>query len=78
MAEHGWLSRTMIGLVVGGVWAYRCTLGVVLGGQCRFHPTCSQYMIDAARKDGPVRGVWRGLKRIGRCHPWSAGGIDEA
>jgi uncharacterized protein len=65
-------------LIFAGVWVYRWTLGLVLGGQCRYHPTCSQYMLDAVGKYGPWRGGWRGLKRIGRCHPWAHGGLDEA
>ncbi|MEM1444956.1 MAG: membrane protein insertion efficiency factor YidD [Planctomycetota bacterium] len=60
------------------VWTYRITLGWLLGGQCRFTPTCSQYMLDAARKHGPIRGGWMGLKRIARCHPLSRGGHDPA
>ncbi|MEM0914835.1 MAG: membrane protein insertion efficiency factor YidD [Planctomycetota bacterium] len=64
--------------VVAVVMAYRATLGPVMGGQCRFHPTCSQYMLDAVARYGAWRGVWLGLRRIARCHPWSAGGHDPA
>lgn len=59
------------------VWAYRYTLGPLLGGHCRFTPSCSEYMIQALRKYGALRGGWRGLRRLGRCHPFSKGGIDE-
>lgn len=65
-------------IIIAMVWAYRCTLAPLIGGQCRYIPTCSQYMIDAVNKYGAMRGVWRGLKRIGRCHPWSRGGYDPA
>lgn len=64
--------------VVAVVMGYRATLGPVMGGQCRFHPTCSQYMLDAVARYGAWRGVWLGLRRIARCHPWSAGGHDPA
>lgn len=69
----------MIGrAVIFFVIVYRATLGRVMGGQCRFEPSCSQYMIDAVRKYGALRGTWRGLKRIGRCNPLCAGGHDPA
>jgi len=45
---------------------------------CRFTPTCSQYAIDAVRKYGVGSGLWRALKRIGRCHPYHPGGYDPA
>jgi putative membrane protein insertion efficiency factor len=60
------------------VLLYRVTLGRLLGGQCRFHPTCSQYAIDAVKLHGPWRGGWRTIKRICRCHPWGGHGYDPA
>lgn len=50
-----------------------------LGGPaagCRFTPTCSQYCLDAIRSHGSVRGLWLGLKRLARCHPWGGQGED--
>ncbi|MDC0977706.1 membrane protein insertion efficiency factor YidD [bacterium] len=43
---------------------------------CRFHPSCSQYTIEAVWKYGAIKGIWRGLKRVGKCHPFNSGGID--
>jgi len=43
---------------------------------CRFRPTCSEYTYQAIEKYGILWGVWLGLKRIVRCHPWSKGGDD--
>ena len=60
------------------VTLYRATLGRFLGGHCRFEPSCSQYLIDAVKKYGTLRGTWRGLKRIGRCNPLCKGGYDPA
>jgi putative membrane protein insertion efficiency factor len=60
------------------VLLYRVTLGRLIGGHCRFVPTCSQYAIDAVNKHGPWRGSWMTVKRICRCHPLSAGGYDPA
>lgn len=72
------ISRLAARVIVFFVMAYRATLGPLLGGQCRFQPTCSQYMLDAVERHGPWRGAWRGVKRICRCHPFHPGGYDPA
>jgi len=56
--------------------AYRLVLSPWLGQQCRFHPTCSQYALDAVEQHGPYRGSWLTIKRLASCHPWHEGGID--
>jgi hypothetical protein len=61
---------------IGLVRIYQYTLSPLLGRQCRFHPSCSNYMIAAVEKYGAFRGAWRGLRRIARCHPWHPGGLD--
>lgn len=43
---------------------------------CCFHPTCSQYTLEAVERFGVLQGLWLGLKRIVRCHPWNEGGVD--
>lgn len=63
-------------LVITLVRGYQLTLSPLVGRQCRFHPTCSNYMILAIRKHGVVVGVAKGIWRICRCHPFHAGGID--
>ncbi|MBI3115612.1 MAG: membrane protein insertion efficiency factor YidD [Candidatus Kerfeldbacteria bacterium] len=45
-------------------------------GFCRFTPTCSEYTRQALLTHGTVRGLWLGMRRLLRCHPWSAGGAD--
>ena len=72
----GIARRVVAGLIVGSVRVYQWTLSPLLGPACRFEPTCSQYMILAVRKYGPVRGFARGVGRVARCHPWSEGGPD--
>ncbi|HEY3387330.1 MAG TPA: membrane protein insertion efficiency factor YidD [Saprospiraceae bacterium] len=55
---------------------YQYTLSPMLGANCRFTPSCSQYMVDAIEEWGPVKGIWLGIRRIGRCHPWGGHGHD--
>jgi uncharacterized protein len=65
-------------VLIGLVHLYRLTLGHVMGGHCRFTPTCSQYALDALNKYGAVVGAWRTVKRLCRCHPWGGSGYDPA
>ena len=55
---------------------YQILLSPLLGQSCRYHPTCSQYAVEAIEKYGPIKGVWLGIKRIARCHPWGGSGHD--
>jgi len=61
---------------VGVVRAYQYTLASVLGGQCRFDPSCSDYAVEALRTHGAARGSWLSARRIVRCNPWCDGGFD--
>ncbi|MEM9353759.1 MAG: membrane protein insertion efficiency factor YidD [Planctomycetota bacterium] len=70
------VSLPLTGVLVAAVRCYQWTLSPIVGRQCRFEPTCSEYFIGAVRRYGPLRGSWRGLKRIGRCHPWGGSGYD--
>jgi uncharacterized protein len=63
-------------LGIAFVYAYRYTLGVLFPGGCKYHPSCSQYAIDALRQYGLVRGVILAGWRLLRCNPWSLGGVD--
>ncbi len=44
---------------------------------CIFHPTCSEYSVQALKKYGLAKGSWLTVKRISRCHPWNEGGVDK-
>lgn len=55
---------------------YKRWLSPMLPSGCRFSPTCSEYMMEAVLKYGTAQGVWLGVKRIGRCHPFHQGGYD--
>jgi putative membrane protein insertion efficiency factor len=63
-------------LLIVAVRGYQLGVSPFIGPRCRFQPTCSQYFIEAVRKYGAIRGGWRGLCRIGRCHPWGGSGYD--
>ena len=63
---------------MGLIYVYRWTLGVFWGGRCKYHPTCSQYALDAIRHYGLVRGSILAGWRLLRCNPWSRGGVDYA
>ena len=55
---------------------YRYFISPLFPPSCRFTPTCSQYAVEAIEKYGPIKGVWLGIKRIARCHPWGGSGHD--
>ncbi len=55
---------------------YQITLSPILGSNCRYHPTCSQYMIDAIDEWGILKGGILGIKRIAKCHPLGSKGFD--
>jgi putative membrane protein insertion efficiency factor len=69
----GWPVRA---LLIAAIRAYRVTLGPVLGGRCRFHPSCSAYAEAAIRELGWVRGTVLAAWRVLRCSPLTAGGVD--
>ncbi|MGV6840613.1 MAG: membrane protein insertion efficiency factor YidD [Planktomarina sp.] len=59
------------------VLAYRATFSPFVGHNCRYHPTCSAYALEALKKHGGVKGGYLAARRILRCHPWGGSGIDN-
>jgi putative membrane protein insertion efficiency factor len=63
-------------LIVAILRLYKSVVSPVLPSACRYYPSCSDYMRQAVEKYGPARGLWMGIKRLARCHPFHAGGLD--
>lgn len=66
----------MRSLLIGIVRSYQIVLSPLLPAACRYYPSCSVYAIEALEKHGARRGAWLAIKRVGRCHPFHAGGFD--
>ncbi|MFH0777245.1 MAG: membrane protein insertion efficiency factor YidD [Candidatus Eisenbacteria bacterium] len=56
---------------------YQLLISPLLPPSCRFYPSCSEYTLQAVSRYGGARGLWLGIKRLLRCHPYSLGGVDE-
>jgi putative membrane protein insertion efficiency factor len=63
-------------LLLGSVRAYQYLLRPMLGANCRFAPTCSDYALEAIERHGAWKGSWLAVRRILRCHPYHPGGYD--
>lgn len=63
-------------VVIAVLRLYKICISPLLPSACRFYPTCSEYMLQAVEKYGAWRGVWMGTKRLAKCHPFHAGGVD--
>ncbi|MFC4486394.1 MULTISPECIES: membrane protein insertion efficiency factor YidD [Tepidiphilus] len=66
------MRRLLIALIRG----YQVAISPWLGRNCRFYPSCSQYTLEAIERHGAVKGLWLGMRRVLRCHPFHPGGHD--
>jgi putative membrane protein insertion efficiency factor len=66
------MKRLFVWLLRG----YQLLVSPMLGQNCRFYPSCSSYAIEALEVHGAARGGYLALRRVCRCHPWHAGGVD--
>lgn len=66
------IRRLMLLLIRG----YRYAISPLLPPSCRFHPSCSEYALEAIERHGPLSGGWLATRRLCRCHPWNPGGLD--
>jgi putative membrane protein insertion efficiency factor len=64
-------------LLIGLLRLYQKAVSPYIGDCCRFHPSCSGYMIESARLNGAILGALDGIRRILKCHPFHPGGVDE-
>ncbi|MCL4811798.1 MAG: membrane protein insertion efficiency factor YidD [Vicinamibacteraceae bacterium] len=69
-------SRLARRVAIASVRGYQVLLSPLVGGQCRFTPSCSEYAIEALEAHGARRGTWLALRRIARCHPFGGWGHD--
>jgi putative membrane protein insertion efficiency factor len=63
-------------LLIALIRAYQILISPILPHSCRFYPTCSEYTLTAIRQHGAVKGVFLGIRRLMRCHPFHPGGYD--
>jgi len=68
--------KILEGILIFMVKVYQTAISPLLGANCRFSPTCSQYSIEAIREWGPFKGTKLAIKRISKCHPWGSQGWD--
>ena len=66
----------MRNVTIGALRFYKRWISPLLPSACRFDPTCSEYMMEAVQRYGASRGIWLGLRRLSRCHPFRQGGYD--
>ncbi|MGH8826842.1 MAG: membrane protein insertion efficiency factor YidD [Jiangellaceae bacterium] len=63
-------------LLVTLLKGYRLVVSPLYGQTCRYYPTCSAYALGSVERHGALKGSWLAIRRLGRCHPWCAGGVD--
>lgn len=66
------MKKAIIKLII----FYQKHISPFLGRNCRFSPSCSEYMVGSIKKYGSIKGILKGIKRISKCHPFHSGGID--
>ncbi|HAS35254.1 MAG TPA: membrane protein insertion efficiency factor YidD [Flavobacteriales bacterium] len=70
------LRKVLTAPFIALVRIYQFGISPFLGANCRYHPTCSQYSVEALREHGVLKGLWLSIKRILSCHPWGGSGYD--
>ena len=70
------INKIFKNIAISLINLYKYLISPLLGNNCRYLPTCSEYTKESIIKYGIVKGFWLGLKRISKCHPWRKGGYD--
>ena len=63
-------------LLISIIRFYQIFISPLIGNNCRYHPTCSEYFIESLKIHGPIKGAILGVKRISKCHPLGGKGFD--
>jgi|TARA_B100001250_G_scaffold254154_1_gene218667 hypothetical protein len=70
------INKIFTNISISTINLYKYLISPLLGNNCRYLPTCSEYTKESIKKYGVIKGFWLGLKRIVKCHPWGKGGYD--
>ncbi len=71
------VRRILLAIILAPLWIYRHLISPLMPQTCRYYPSCSAYAEEALKTHGVLRGSWLALRRLGRCHPWTPGGVDH-
>lgn len=77
MSALGRVYRIPRAVLISGVRGYRRWISPLTGPQCKYHPTCSAFALEALEVHGAVKGSALSAWRVARCNPWSYGGVDD-
>ncbi len=71
------LGRVLAAPLICAIRGYQRVISPMRPPTCRYYPSCSAYAVTALERFGPLWGTWMALSRLGRCHPWTPGGVDH-
>jgi putative membrane protein insertion efficiency factor len=77
MTVLGGVGRGITAILIAPIRLYQRVISPMRPPTCRFHPSCSAYAVTALEVHGPFVGLWLAIRRLGRCHPWTPGGVDH-
>lgn len=71
-----WVARLLALPLIGLIRFYQLVISPLTPPTCRYYPSCSAYALTSLQRFGPLKGTWLAVRRLARCHPWAAGGVD--